>query len=450
MCRSAREAKKINLLTKTIFHKTTLCTSLTHIFLVYNILELVKEKENILLDFKHINCENDLDNLIFDVYEAITKMSKAYSSDFSIDELEKFAATSDFGEIYAANYKAVCKNYVDKKISEDIANYLATNLKNRDNNIEELVKNLSDDRFIGSLNLSQHILEYLKKVFSIDELEKINEYIVKQAINALQTEITRRNSLVRSYAVISNIVGYNSEEVKAEGFISEKKFDIESLLNSAMKNKRIKDEFQDIKKNMLSKKHVSIDGLIKKYKRHTRYDHGICSGIIYLYANSVSSFFAEKISGKTDGFTKMLIPLFWAINPELLDKKLLSNYKHIHKETFHAIFCHNIFADDANSIFKLIDDIKWTTRIDKEAFLYFCMLCDSLQHWEREKYFDPRRIEYNPLFAMDSYDISIKNDKITIRAIAYTNNHGDIVKKFKYDEFLEDCSKYLSLEIRSE
>lgn len=413
-----------------------------------NILELVEDEENISLDFKQINCGNDLDNLIFDVYEAITKMSKAYSSDFKIDKLEEMATANNFDEIYSANRKNVCKNYIEKKISEEITNYFTTDLKKQNDNTDKLVDNLSKEPYIERPKLSEHILEYIKKVFSPNELEKINKHIVDQAINTLITEIKWRDSLVQSYAVISNIISSNTKEVKADKFISKDGFDIKSLLNFAMKNEKIKAEYLNIEKNMLNKKHVSIDNLIKKYNKHTRYDHGICSGVIYLYVNSVSSFFAEKISGETDEFTKMLIPLFWAINPKSLDTKLLSNYKHIYKETFHAIFCHNIFADRANSIFKLTDDKKWTTRIDKEAFLYFCMLCDSLQHWERDKYYDPRTIRYTPLFAMDSYNVSIKNDKITIKAVAYTDNYDDIVKKFNYDNFLEDCSKYLSLEIK--
>jgi len=412
-----------------------------------NILELVKE-ENIYFDFKHVNCEYDLDNLVFEAYEALTKLLEICLSSFKEKEKEELT-TCRFNKIIFANRDAVYQDYIKEKMLEEIKKYLSADHAKYEKQMKNLKNKLLETEPVKS-NFSEHILEYIKNIFSTDGLEKITENIVDQMINTLQDEIYKRNSFVRSYAIISHIIDLNCEEIKADNFITNDKFNIQLLIDSAMKNKRIEDEYEEIQGNMLEKKYVSIEDLITKYVNFTKYDHGICSSVIYLYINSVSAFFAEKINNnETDKFTKMLIPLFWAINPKLLPQKLLTNYKHIHEEVFHAIFCHNIYAETANEIFKLNKEKIWTTKIDKEAFLYFCMLCDSLQHWEREKYYDPRRIDYTPLFAMDLYNISIKNDKITITTVADPNNYENILKEFKYDDFLEDCSKYLSLEIRS-
>jgi len=412
-----------------------------------NILELVKEDE-IFFDFKHVNCEYDLDNLVFEIYEVINKILKKCLDSFNQKAKEELT-TCNFDKIFFANRNYVYKNYITNKLLDDIKNCLSSGLTNNKDDMDKLINNLSNvNPSQGKDIFFKHIKMYIQSILSDNGIEIITKNIVEQMINTLQDEIKNRDSLVQAYAIISHVIDLNCEEIKVDKFITNEKFDIQFLINSAIKNKRINFEYEEMKRNMFEKKHVSVEDLIKNYKRFKNYDHGICSSVIYLYINSVSSFFAEKLNYGIDKFTKILIPLFWAINPKLLPQKLLSNYKHIHEEVFHAIICHNIYADKANKIFKLEKEKTWTTRIDKEAFLYFCMLCDSLQQWERERYYNLLRIDYNPLFAMDLYNINIENDKITIKTITNYNNYEDVLKKFNYDDFLEDCSKYLSLEIR--
>ena len=40
-------------------------------------------------------------------------------------------------------------------------------------------------------------------------------------------------------------------------------------------------------------------------------------------------------------------------------------------------------------------------------------------------------------------------DKIIIQTAVNKDNYDDAVNAFEYDSFLEDCSKYLSLEIKA-
>jgi len=415
-----------------------------------DVLELVKEEEKIQIDFKHVNNEYDLDNLIFEIYESITRLLNKCLT-FSEEEQGELAKLK-FMNIFFECRRAAYQDYVKHKISKDIGSYLKAKISSQDIKMDVLLKQLLEADINEPSSFNGPILEYISDVFFPAGLTEITNNIVQQMTKNLQAKIARRLSLIRVYAIIANIIDSQCERFNVGRLISETGFDIQKLLNAATQNPRIRDEYSYIKQRLGRQKYVPIENVIKDYGRHTKYDHGICSAIIYLYINSVSAYLAESLDCKKDSltpFSKMLIPLFWAINPKFLDQKLLSNYKHIREETFYAIFCHNIFADTANSMFDLNGHKKWTTRIDKEAFLYFCMLCDSLQHWDRERYYDPRKIDYTPLFAMDSYNINIINDKISIKTIAYTN-YNDIIKEFCYDDFLEDCSKYLSLEIRHE
>ena len=417
-----------------------------------NILEYVKEEKNIPLDLKHVNSEADLENLIFEIYEGITKILKRHLENFHkkgighIDIKDKKVREN----ITFINRETTYKDYVNNKISGEINDFLASEFKKQSSEMDKLTKVLSSIEDPTRRNILKPVSDYIDVFFSKKGSNNITEHIVNKIISTLQVKIARVNSLIESYATIACIFESNCNENKAEQFISESGIDIKKLLKAARKNPRIDEEYNEIDKKIFSKRYVSVEKLIEKYEgEFTKYDHGICSGVIYLYVNSISSFFAEKINNGDDAFEKMLIPLFWAIDPKLLPQKLLTNYEHIHEKTFSAIFCHNINSKTANEEFNLNDEKKWITKIDKDAFLYFCMLCDSLQHWEREKYYDPRIIDYNPLFAMDSYNISIKNDKIIIKTLTNTDNYDDILKKFNYDDFLEDCSRYLLFEINA-
>ena len=414
-----------------------------------NILKLVKEEGEIFLDFKHINSEKDLDNLLFEVYEALSKLLKEHLSNFSEQELRDLE-NCKIKKLYLAIKRFVYKDYVrkDGEMTSEIRNFIADGLINDEDDMQILIDNLSNCSAKRS-NFNQHVPKYVESVFNEEGLGKISAHIVEQMVATLQKKIPRRYSFIRVYSLLAKMFDSKSKKIKADACITTDEFNVLSLLHAAKRNDRINKEFSSVEKRILTTKYLQVESIIEKYKSdYTKYDHGICSGAIYMYVNAVSSHFAQEMESDTSGFAKMLIPLFWTINPKMLEQKLLTNYEHVIGEAFSAIFCHNIYPRYINPIFKLKGEKAWNTSIDKEAFLYFCMLCDSLQHWDREKYYDPRKVDYKPLFAMDSYNIHIENDKILIKTTAYTNNYNDIVKEFAFNEFLEDCSKYLSLEIK--
>lgn len=417
---------------------------------IENLSKLIVKHNTKQIRFERIINETDLRNFMFSVY---TFLFEYYDNLFEYYTLRDLSMDNEINLpiLYSLNKRYCYDKYVETDLKDNLKKVISDNILNT-NNLDKLSKTLSKSR-INRETIKEHLSNFITASFEQSKIEKIEAEIISTATKGMEEEliqeISMMDSSIRIFVSINKLINKLCSEMKYDkgNCVNSKEFNLKLLYETAQKNLTMKTIIQDINNSLLDKKHVSINDIIEKYKGFTLYDHGICSGIIYLYINSIHTQLAEAlIADKSNKYTSFL-SLFWSIDPRIAKNKLIYNYGHIRKETGSSILCHNIYADKAKESFDFKSNEKWIFKIENEAFQYFSILCDSLQHWDRRKFYNYNKFSYGPLMAMDEYDINVKGDIICINALSYTQDYIDIIKKFDFDSFLADCSSYISIDI---
>lgn len=136
-----------------------------------------------------------------------------------------------------------------------------------------------------------------------------------------------------------------------------------------------------------------------------------------------------------DDFTNIIGSFIWPVYFGEYKKKMIDNYSTISVDIAKSIFSHNIYTDYYNGNF---NNTVWNIDFNTEPCVYFSLLVDSLQVWDRKKYANAK-IDYSIFFEADSYNIEIKNKKLIISFRCESNHSKRLYKKFK-----ESLGSYLS------
>ena len=209
----------------------------------------------------------------------------------------------------------------------------------------------------------------------------------------------------------------------------------------------------------ISSGNLSADDLCKEYmNKFVALDHGIWGGYVYLISEIITFNSINKLfSNSNPDIVNMAsaIPYFiWPISrsyPNSYEIKLKSNYELIFKETAKAIFVHNIYSDyitEIPSIRKRSYSISnlWNIDLNTEPCVFFALLVDALQKWDRKQYFSPK-LDYRSLYEADSYDIQIVNKKLYISMHCHSRDINAINSKFceALDSYLSCASELIEL-----
>lgn len=168
---------------------------------------------------------------------------------------------------------------------------------------------------------------------------------------------------------------------------------------------------------------------------NNKYDHGMVSALYYSYISELSLCPLDVLN---DNHSAVLSAL-WNLSINSKKETLLNyNYRSIREQVVSAVFFHNIYPDCFNV------NKSYRTKI-KDAFPYFCMLCDVLQEWNRPHSITPKMISEKPnRDASMNYDVDISNGTIYVCDTSSSAHHIRVTSNLKkLEEILEHPEIYI-------
>ena len=212
--------------------------------------------------------------------------------------------------------------------------------------------------------------------------------------------------------------------------------------------KRIK----NVDKNFKDKNLPDIKTFISKYDtKYSTCDHGLFSSLIFLLSSRYYNELIEKMftdcSHTTNSGDKdvrgIMSTLCWNVEKSKYENKLRNNYDEINKQIFKGIFYHNIYQ----SVVTSIGFPAWKYVFAEEPSNYFGMLTDTLQIWNRSKYYARDDLNWWPIVSSDFYNISIKDNQIILEIKNFDSKVSTIEKKYINDieEYLSNFSAFVKI-----
>ena len=357
----------------------------------------------------------------------------------------------DLGTAYTEKQKKIIDEYVCKDLSNIVSKSLSKNLATEFD--KDMRKKLSDEINKDKDALSVLISEQLKTVLTETYITQGIELASEEASGVIYSEL--RNNVkevcttINIFINISKQLNFKPDSLSQDSFATKKCFELTQLLEKCKKTPHISNIINKIDMRFVAERDVTLQKLLSDYhSEHTRYDHGLCSGLYHLYASAIA---CDIIDAGTVAITDrsasdILRLIIWDADADSLTQKLFSNYSFVIEQTAYSILCHNIypesFADTLGG--------KWITKLNQSPFTYFCMLMDSLQLWNRPKYLEHDMRNWKPAFSYSDYDIHIVDDRISVRFLSNIKNFEELKKEHidSLDSFLADCTKYITLEIK--
>lgn len=170
-------------------------------------------------------------------------------------------------------------------------------------------------------------------------------------------------------------------------------------------------------------------------------DHGIvsakyASGVFEMYRHAVS--FADK-----DIRSLQLLSVLLDITEyEKMNDSYIYNYNHIIQEVVFAIFVHNLYPSE----FKDDKLKKYKTKL-ANPFVYFALLSDSLQQWNRPHSVLESVFQFLPnTDASSDYNVSIQNGYIYVFESGKETDQTRLSKNIKtLSEFLSDVNAVVKI-----
>ena len=137
--------------------------------------------------------------------------------------------------------------------------------------------------------------------------------------------------------------------------------------------------------------------------------------------------------------------LCWNVEKAKYENKLRNNYTQIIRKVFGSIFYHNIYPREIRRIYK--KDSCWKYDFSEEPSIYFGMLTDALQVWNRPKYYMREKLDWWPSFSSDFYNIAVRNNTIFLEIKNYDSQISEIEKTFvrNTEEYLSNFSAFVKI-----
>lgn len=410
------------------------------------------------IQFDGITTSSDLNTYIFQTYQII--LNNINSLVPPTEELPKQST-----HLKIINNQDKIASFINDNFISTFKSILLSQLPFSD---FDAAKKTLDNISVGTSKEEIRIV-VAKAVDDLFQEDKINEYkkttkteLSSALINKIENEKAKNSSFVEFV--------YQCKETVFKGFcISQqevfgtKEVKISDLLEMAsLENfgkKRLEGLETCIKEKMrtfLPEEEISLSDFIRKYERPNayKYDHGIYGSLVFIlslqyYDKLISHLFASKKTGDEKPTVEDIVStLCWNVDRSQYENRLKKDKKDIIDAVIKSIFFHNIYPSVLKTQFE--SDNEWNYDFLKEPSTYFAMLVDSLQVWNRTKYYELSSVNWWPSFSSDDYDIIIQDNTITLRIMDYGNTIGLHEKNFikVIEQYLKGLSYYVTLDVK--
>nr|MBQ4456442.1 hypothetical protein [Clostridia bacterium] len=286
----------------------------------------------------------------------------------------------------------------------------------------------------------------------------IKDEFSKTLIDDIENEKTCHGAFIQFISQCNKILLSNIS-VEQTNIFEPCRVDIQKLfdmINNSLTNEpRLEGLEEYIKKKMSSfdpKEEISLLEFVKRYKtEYITYDHGIYGALIFLCSVQYYYMLINKlfVSDRQDPIADIMSTLCWNVERNSFERRLKRDNAFIIQTVLRSIFCHNLYPDDLRNVFNSTNE--WRYDFMKEPSNYFAMMIDSLQTWNRSKYYKFSDVNWWPTFSSDEYDISIKNNSIILKVIGYESDLEFLNYKFikEKEKYLKEFSSYVTLDFKN-
>jgi len=399
------------------------------------------------LDFYRIEDAEEFGEYLFRVYENSLATLEDLFQCKSSDQYYIPPRFTSAGVVYPENQARIYDGYMKKELVGIISSTLTEHLGHAIPSIisDELVQNKPSTKEDIQEILLGHLQELFSDVFLEQMLKITSDKASDDIIGHLTTEIKESNAMIRVFLKLSERLGF--KDVSEDSFLTEMGFSPTKLLEKCREDAHINALADRIDARLKRERGVNLSDIMERYKpEYVRYNHGISASLLYLYSNSISSAIINDTRDKK-AYAKELKLLIWDADARIMETKLVSNYRFVIEQAAYSILCHNIYVSEFRDSFNK----SWLIKLNQSPFSYFCILMDSLQIWNRTKYYSHSSRTWEPEFSYSNYDIVIEDDQLVIHFLSNIKNFEDLKKK-KVDDlntFLENCTDHISLEMRN-
>jgi len=403
--------------------------------------------------FKQINTSSDLSAYMFQCYQTLLSYTN-----------ELYPPTQGLpyhtGGVKSNNSRKKISKYLDDNFKQFFKNAVIEQLPFADFKAAEQLLDELERESIGVNEIQPVISKAVDALFCVEKMEMYKYDIKKRFTGDLQDALTkeaRLNSAIVEFILqcnrnlfLTNLAKSNSLE-----FINGNGIDVEKLLGALLANTQ-KKYLDKLEQNLTahSGKCIELLEFIKQYKTdYLSYDHGIYGACIFLlcscfYSEVIETLFGPPLEDKLQ-FKNIMSTLCWNIENSRYQNKLKGDYDYITFAVFASIFYHNLYPDYIQEEYKN-PKMKWEYDFFREPSNYFGMMVDTLQVWNRNKYYRHSDLNWWPAFSSDCYDIDIKDGKIILHIKDYSDNIRQIAEKFlnEKDTYLKDFSTFVAIDIQ--
>jgi len=302
--------------------------------------------------------------------------------------------------------------------------------------------------------IGQAVDDMFKEEAINDYKKQIKEDFSSTLINAIENEKESHGAFVEFISQCNKIL-FSELSVDNPAVFTPSQVDIQKLfdmINSSATGKPWLDKLEIYIKEKMKifcpGKDVTLFDFVNSYKtKYISFDHGIYGALIFLLSVQYYFMLIDKLFDSKEPIVDIISTLCWNVERKHFDSRLKKDNSYIVQAVLRSIFCHNLYPEDLRRVFDSSQE--WRYEFAKEPSNYFAMMIDSLQVWNRSKYYGLSDVHWWPSFSSDNYDIVIQNDSIILRVMDYGTSLSLIENKFiqKQEEYLKDFSSHVTVDV---
>ena len=391
--------------------------------------------------------EPQLRNILPSVIEKNSRIFSFFTkkSDFNSMHYNLFLYLKLFLSIEALN--SPFHSQINRLHSQNIASAIETIVRKTTNSYIEYISKME----LSESQLDQILYQLASKVKSIQsdeikhELRKTREpnLVCEETLHAcarhlfveLQVQLKMNVKMVeiRQLKDASSIFVY---PLAVREVMRRRKRQIAS--QKTLLKRMLNDTEQKLSQLNFIKKGENCDVLLNHIPKYTRYDHGIMSASIL---GNILCSFLNLISNENK---ETLYKCAFSCPESKLQSQIHQEIESIWRTSFFAILIHNIYGD----YYEEMTGNKYMQNVSKNAFSYFCALCDCIQFWNRNQQYNPAQLAAPYSYYSGDTDIEIRNNKIRISCKSSDLKNAIKKRKLDFQEFLQDADSMIYLDLK--